>query len=136
MTDHHNEELLGLLDRIKEFLRTQVYPLESDFLRRPFRDLTPTLNATREKVRFERKLELSGEGHRFYDLIRWSGFWGGTPNDYAERVLDAYLSYEAPKIPSGAFSGTNFNRGEDELLPLPQGQIDLKPGVLTQNFNY
>jgi hypothetical protein len=93
-------------------------------------------DATREKVRFERKLELSGEGHRFYDLIRWSGFWGGTPNDYAERVLDAYLSYEAPKIPSGAFTGTNFNRDEDELLPLPQGQIDLKPGILTQNFNY
>jgi alkylation response protein AidB-like acyl-CoA dehydrogenase len=51
MTDHHNEELLGLLDRIKEFLRTQVYPLEPDFLRRPFRDLIPTLNATRAKVK-------------------------------------------------------------------------------------
>ena len=51
MTDHHNEELLGLLDRIKEFLRTQVYPLEPDFLRLPFRDLAPTLNATREKVK-------------------------------------------------------------------------------------
>ena len=51
MTDHHNEELIGLLDRIKEFLRTQVYPLESDFLRRPFRELTPQLNATREKVK-------------------------------------------------------------------------------------
>ena len=36
MTDHHNEELLGLIDRIKEFLRTEVYPLETDFLRRPF----------------------------------------------------------------------------------------------------
>ena len=51
MADHHNEELLGLLDRIKEFLRTQVYPLEPDFLRRPFRELTPALNATREKVK-------------------------------------------------------------------------------------
>jgi alkylation response protein AidB-like acyl-CoA dehydrogenase len=51
MTDHHNEKLLGLLDRIKEFLRTQVYPLESDFLRLPFRELTPTLNATRAKAK-------------------------------------------------------------------------------------
>jgi acyl-CoA dehydrogenase len=51
MTDHHNEELLGLLDRIKEFLPTEVYPLEPDFLRRPFRDLTSTLKATREKVK-------------------------------------------------------------------------------------
>ena len=48
MTDHHNEELL---DRIKEFLRTQVYPLEPDLLRRPFRELTPMLNETREKVK-------------------------------------------------------------------------------------
>jgi alkylation response protein AidB-like acyl-CoA dehydrogenase len=51
MTDHHSEELIGLLDRIREFLRTQVYPLEPDFLRCPFRELTPTLNATREKVK-------------------------------------------------------------------------------------
>lgn len=51
MTDHHNEELLGLIDRIKEFLRTRVYPLESDFLRLPFRELTATLNAKREEVK-------------------------------------------------------------------------------------
>jgi alkylation response protein AidB-like acyl-CoA dehydrogenase len=51
MADHHNEELLGLLDRIREFLRAQVYPLEPDFMRRPFRELTPTLNTTREKVK-------------------------------------------------------------------------------------
>jgi alkylation response protein AidB-like acyl-CoA dehydrogenase len=51
MADHHNEKLLGLLERIKEFLRTNAYPLESDFLRRPFRDLTPTLNAARAKVK-------------------------------------------------------------------------------------
>ncbi len=51
MTDHHNEELLGLLDRIKEFLRTQVYPLEPDFMRLRFGDLTPVLAAKREEVK-------------------------------------------------------------------------------------
>lgn len=51
MTDHHNEELLGLIDRIKEFLHTKVYPLEADFLRRPFRDLAPALNAKRDEVK-------------------------------------------------------------------------------------
>ena len=51
MTDHHNERLVGLLDRIKEFLRTQVYPLEPDFLRLPFRELTSDLAAKREQVK-------------------------------------------------------------------------------------
>jgi len=88
-------------------------------------------NATREKVRFERKLELSGEGHRFYDLCRWSGVYGGTPSDYVERVLGAYLAYESPKLPI-ALSGTAYG-ANDKFLPLPQSQIDLKPGVLTQN---
>jgi alkylation response protein AidB-like acyl-CoA dehydrogenase len=51
MTDHHNEELVGLLDRIKEFVRAEVYPLEAEFLRRPFSELKPALEAKREKVK-------------------------------------------------------------------------------------
>jgi alkylation response protein AidB-like acyl-CoA dehydrogenase len=51
MTDHHNEELVGLLDRIKKFVRDEVYPLERDFLRRPFRELTPLFREKREKVK-------------------------------------------------------------------------------------
>jgi acyl-CoA dehydrogenase len=51
MTDHYDEELIGLLDRIKEFLRAQAYPLEPDFLRRTFRDLAPSLAAKREEVK-------------------------------------------------------------------------------------
>ena len=51
MTDHHSEELLGVLDRIKEFVRAHVYPLEPDFLRRPFRELIPVLNAKRDEVK-------------------------------------------------------------------------------------
>src|SRR5512138_104912 len=51
MTDHHSEELLGLLDRIKEFVRTEVYPLEAEFLRRPFADLKPALDVKRDKVK-------------------------------------------------------------------------------------
>ena len=51
MTDHYSEGLIGLLDRIKEFVRTQVYPLEPAFLRRPFRELVPDLNAKRDEVK-------------------------------------------------------------------------------------
>lgn len=72
-------------------------------------------DATREKVRFERRLELGGEGHRFYDLVRW-----GT----AKAEIDAYLAYEKSKLPA-ALSGAKFDAGKDELLPIPQNQIDL-----------
>lgn len=101
----------------------------------PSGDVWAKNDETREKVRFERKLELSGEGHRFYDLMRWSGVYGGATSDYGSRVLNAYLQYESPKLPSGAFTGATFD-DIDKWLPLPQDQIDLKPGVLTQNPGY
>ncbi|MBN8650294.1 MAG: RagB/SusD family nutrient uptake outer membrane protein [Cytophagales bacterium] len=81
-------------------------------------------DATREKVRFERKLELSGEGHRFFDLVRWG---------VAAPTLTAYLAYESVKLPN-ALSGSVFNANKDELLPIPQAQIDLVgPNILQQN---
>ena len=82
----------------------------------------------RTVVRFERKLELSGEGHRFFDLVRW-----GT----AEAELNAYLQYESPKLPLGALSGAKFTSGQDEFLPIPQDQIDLVGAdILKQNPGY
>jgi hypothetical protein len=85
-------------------------------------------DATRNKVRFERKLELSGEGHRFYDLHRWG---------ILKSTIDAYLAYEAPKLPSGALVGAAFTNNQDEYLPIPQAQIDLiGPDILKQNPGY
>ena len=85
----------------------------------------------RENIRMERKLELSGEGHRFFDLMRWS--FGATPT-YGIDDINAYLTYEAPKIPSGAFTGAKFTKDQDELLPIPQAQIDIQtPDILKQN---
>lgn len=82
-------------------------------------------DASRNKVRFERKLELSGEGHRFFDLVRWG---------IAQQVVNAYLAYEAPKLPLGALTGATFTANQDEFLPIPQDQIDLLgPGIITQN---
>ncbi len=81
----------------------------------------------RKAVRFERKLELGMEGHRFYDLVRW---------EVAKDELKDYLAYETARIPSH-FTGAEFNENRDELLPIPQRQIDLQgKDVLIQNKGY
>ncbi|WP_080238991.1 RagB/SusD family nutrient uptake outer membrane protein [Spirosoma rigui] len=83
-------------------------------------------DAARKAVRFERKLELSGEGHRFYDLVRWG---------IAATELNAFLAYEAPKLPTG-YLGAKFTAGKDEYMPVPQTQIDIQKGLLKQNPGY
>lgn len=78
-------------------------------------------------VRFERKLELSGEGHRFFDLVRWG---------VAEQTLNAYLTYEGAKL-ANALGGARFTAGQDEVYPIPQSQIDIQGAdVLKQNPGY
>ncbi|MBO0934230.1 RagB/SusD family nutrient uptake outer membrane protein [Fibrella aquatilis] len=83
--------------------------------------------AARTAVQFERKLELSGEGHRFYDLVRWG---------VAGPVLNAFLAYESPKLSVG-YGGAKFTPGKDEYMPIPQTQIDYQgKSVLKQNPGY
>jgi acyl-CoA dehydrogenase len=39
------------LPRVRDFLQDEVYPIEKDFLTRPFRELVPTLNEKRQRVK-------------------------------------------------------------------------------------
>lgn len=88
--------------------------------------------AANAAVRFERKLELSGEGHRFFDLVRWG---------VAEQVLNAYLQFEGARLVTalGNAGGAAavFTPNQDELYPIPQAQIDIQGAdVLKQNPGY
>lgn len=86
-----------------------------------------TQEDARTAVRFERKLELSGEGHRFFDLVRWG---------VAADVLNDYLSYESQYLVT-KFGGASFTAGKNELYPIPQTQIDIQGAdILTQNPGY
>lgn len=78
-------------------------------------DVTTTDQATlRTAIRQERRVELAMEHDRFFDIVRWG---------IAQDVLQA-----AGK--------TNFINSRDVLLPIPQTQIDLSAGKLTQNPGY
>jgi hypothetical protein len=67
------------------------------------------------KLKHERLLELTGEGHRFNDLKRWG-------------ELGPSLS-----VKDAGFS--NFQIGKHELLPIPQRDLDINPNM-EQNPNW
>lgn len=51
MSESPKEDIYSLLAKIRAFLREEVYPLEREFLSRPFRDLLPALGALRQRVK-------------------------------------------------------------------------------------
>ena len=89
----------------------------------------------RKAVRFERKLELAMEGHRFFDLQRYDNGTG-----YMADVLNAYIAHENNSFDYLILKGATFTKGKNELYPIPQQQIDLSMvdgvSVLVQNPGY
>ena len=90
-------------------------------------DAFPSKEYATRAIRLERKLELSGEGHRFFDLVRWG---------VAAEELNAYLQYESQFLTT-KFGGAKFTAGKNEYYPIPQAQIDIQGSdILSQNPGY
>lgn len=75
----------------------------------------------REAVRFERRLELAMEGHRFFDLVRWG---------IAKATIESYSQFEGKHVP--AYKNLTFN-SNNEYWPIPQVEIDRSNNALKQN---
>jgi len=79
----------------------------------------------RKAVREEIRLEFATECHRFFDLRRWG---------IADQVLNAYIAQD---VQFRTFlTGAHFDPVADDYWPLPQDQLDLQKGVLTQDPSY
>jgi hypothetical protein len=80
-------------------------------------------------VRFERRIELGMEGHRFFDIVRWG---------VAAQVKNAY--YAKDGVRRGYLRTATFTAGKNEVFPLPAKAItqSAKDGVptLKQNSGY
>lgn len=72
-------------------------------------EITTSGTQLTEDIWAERRFELSGEGHRFFDLVRTG---------------------------KAAAAITGFVTGKNELFPIPQVEIDLSGGNWSQNNNY
>ncbi|HYH57351.1 MAG TPA: RagB/SusD family nutrient uptake outer membrane protein, partial [Anseongella sp.] len=78
----------------------------------------------RRAVRWERRLELAMEGHRFFDLVRWG---------VLKEVLESYYDFEGAYV--SYLQGLTI-QPQDEYFPIPQDEIDRSDGVLEQNEGY
>lgn len=77
-----------------------------------------------EALRWERRIELAMEGHRWYDLARWG---------IASEVLNDFVKYEAKHL--GKYSNSAYN-AKWTTMPIPHNEIQKMDGLLVQNENW
>lgn len=88
-----------------------------------------SIPATPENIYNERRLELSLEGLRYFDVLR-KGV------DFAAQEFTC-IGIRGPKyVDDQVVFDHTFNTATKGFLPIPQGEIDLMNGVFVQNTGY
>jgi hypothetical protein len=85
-------------------------------------DVTASGTSLLNAIWHERRVELALEGHRFFDLVR---------QKRAAEVINAYYATNPVLTLNNPFT-----KGVNEVFPIPQSQIDISNGNLTQNPGY
>ena len=93
----------------------------------------------------ERRLELAFEGLRLFDIRREKDPTTGKPvieslmgpnGTFVQYNLNSTDPYETTNLREPQDKGINFNPAKHLLWPIPQLEIDLSGGLITQNPNY
>ena len=87
----------------------------------------------RKAVRFERRLELGLEGHRFFDLQRYDlqqpGYMADLLNKYMPEEVAKFEFYLPSPQTYDILKGAVFVKGKHEIYAIPQVQIDQSAGA-------
>lgn len=78
-----------------------------------------------QALQWETRLEMAGEGRRFFDLMRWG---------ILEPTMNAYINVEKGR--RAYYAPAHFTAGKHEFLPIPQNQMNWAKGNYTQNAGY
>lgn len=85
-----------------------------------------TPDFARKALQWERRLEFSQEGFRFFDLVRWG---------IAAETVNEYLKVE--KTRRGVFlQEAKFTKNRDEYFPIPKAQINFSKKLYQQNYGW
>lgn len=106
----------------RDFIQISLYS-SSDF---------SSKEKARERLRWERRLEMAMESSRYFDLRRWG---------IASTVLNAYFEKEKDSSYDGVSYGqyyqdARYTPGKNEFYPIPYNQLYYVPGLYVQNQGY
>lgn len=91
--------------------------------------LLPVAGYTQEILRNERRFELAFEGYRYFDLLRWYGKNAGVEIDKNQNGVKVLNNRVETTI---NYNLTKRIQETGGFLQVPQSEIDLSDGVLTQ----
>lgn len=131
------DEALPIINKIRERAATSTSRLVDvqgdptgkfviDIYKPGTNSLAWTQEFARKALRWERRLEFSQEGFRFFDLVRWG---------VAAEMVNEYFEEEQPRR-SYITSEVRFRKNKDEYFPIPKNQINFSKKLYKQNHGW